>query len=162
MSKAHNADADHRCIRLVAHIVGQAQLRVLYLALPGPAQQLQVELINHPYSRSTDRVPKTLEPSVRLHRQCPGHLEESGLDVLLNVAPLAELEILHGDSLGNRETIVDLGHAYFLPRFLDPRFLVGGDAATVGLLKGGEGCFIPWLFFSPRSKGALGFNRAFL
>src|SRR5512136_2834936 len=85
---------------------------------------------------------ETLETAVRLHGQLAGQLKGTGVNILLDLAPRAELEVFHGHSLGDGEAVMDLGHAYLFPRILYASLLVGGNASTISFLN--VGIVVAW------------------
>ena len=140
---AGDQDADGRRARFSALVVGQPEPRVLYLARAGLALELLVDLVQHPQAGRTDGVPEALQTAVGVHGQLALQRERAGLDVFLDLAPRAELQVFHDGELGDGEAVMHLGHADLLARVLDAGLLVGGDAAAVGLLHVGE--VVIWL-----------------
>src|SRR5438093_11589066 len=105
-----------------AHVVREAELRVLHLAAAGLAAELRHALVDHAYAARPDRVAERLEPSTRVHRDVTLERRAALLDQLPALALLAEAQVLDVRDLGPREAVVHLGEVDVLGR--DPGRLV--------------------------------------
>src|SRR5437879_12192956 len=94
-------DAGHRA--RAAHVVREAELRVLHLAAAGLAAELRHALVDHAHAARPDRVAERLEPAARVHREVPLERRAALLDQLPALALLAEAQVLDVGDLGPRE-----------------------------------------------------------
>src|SRR5207247_217377 len=92
-----------------AHVVREAELRVLHLAAAGLAAQLRHALVDHAYAARPDRVAERLEPAARIHRDVALERRAALLDQLPALALLAEAQVLDVRYLGPGEAVVHLG-----------------------------------------------------
>src|SRR5437773_5640836 len=109
-----------------AHVVREAELRVLHLAAAGLAAELRHALVDHAHAARPDRMPEGLEPAARVHREVALERRAALLDELPALALLAKAQVLEVRYLGPGEAVVylgevdvrgrDAGHRVRLPR----------------------------------------------
>src|SRR2546427_5746432 len=92
-----------------AHVVREAELRVLHLAAAGLAAELRHALVDHAHAARPDRMPEGLEPAARVHREVALERRAALLDELPALALLAEAQVLDVRYLGPGEAVVHLG-----------------------------------------------------
>src|SRR5690349_11501759 len=93
-----------------AEVVGHSNLRVLELPRAGATLQLQVHLIKHAESGSSDGVSEAFESAIDL----TGHLSVSVVEAVHHVLPrlafLRNVQVFHRDEFGDREAVVHFHH----------------------------------------------------
>ena len=115
-----------------AQVVRQTVTGVIELSLSGPAQQLQIHLIDHPQSRRTDGMTETLESPVHLGRHFTISVIDAVQDILPGLAPFRDMQVFVGHEFRDGKTVMKFHHAELLPGIGDSCFPVGFGAAFTG------------------------------
>src|SRR5215212_8519649 len=90
---ADDGDARDVLARRAAEIVGHADARILELARPRLALQLQVHLVEHAQARSADRMAEALQPAVDLAGDLAVGVVEAVEHVFPALAGLGDVQV---------------------------------------------------------------------
>ena len=79
---SHDDDAAGERSWISPKILGQRQLGIRDLTLPGPARELVVALIKHTQTARPDRMAEILQPAVGVYRKVSVQAERAAIDLL--------------------------------------------------------------------------------
>src|SRR5450755_402465 len=113
---ADDGHAGHVLARGAAQIVGHADARVLQLTRAGAALELQVHLVEHAQARGADRMAEAFQPTVDLAGDLAVGIVEAVEHVFPALAGFGDVQVFHGDELGDREAVVHLEHRDLVAR----------------------------------------------
>ena len=113
-------------MRHAAQVVGQAERCILDLSLfRNPFQKLFVHGIDHAQPGSTDGMAKAFQSAVHLAGDLAVKIVESVHDVLYDPTFGRQVQVLHGNHLGDGKAVVHFAHADILARVFDAGLFIG-------------------------------------